>query len=133
MIKKTIILFIILLVVGISGCTMKNSVNETFGEKKPVGAESLFILNSTGENHDINGTTYYYVWGYIGNKGGEQSKSVNITVKVFDGNNKLLATNSTINLRPGNSIQPQGNSYFYVRFNDSKKMIANYTIDISTY
>lgn len=133
MIKKTIILFIILFIVGISGCTIKNSVNETFGEKKPVGIESLFIINSTGEDHDINGTTYYYVWGYIGNNGVEQSKSVNVTVKVFDTNNKPLATNSTINLRPGNIIQPQDNSYFYVRFNDSKKMIANYTIDLSTY
>lgn len=133
MIKKAIIILIILFIVGISGCTIKNSVNETFGEKKPVGAESLFIINSTGEHYDRNGTIYYYVWGYIGNNGGELSKSVNITVKVVDENNKLIATNSTIDLRPGNIIQPQGNSYFYVRFSDSKKIIANYTINIATY
>lgn len=132
MIKKIIIIFLVITLVGISGCTMKNRVNETFGEKKPVGAESLFIVNSTGEDHDYNGTTTYYIWGYIGNKAGEEAKNVNITAQVFDSNGKVTASKSTTKLDPKN-IPPLGNSYFYIGFNDSKKIIANYTIDISTY
>lgn len=132
MIKKAIIILIILFIVGISGCTMKNSVNETFGEKKPVGAESLFVANSTGENYDHNGTITYYVWGYIGNKAGEEAKNVNISAQVFDQNGKLIATNSTIKLRPDN-IPPQGSSYFYIGFNDTNKIITSYKLNITTY
>lgn len=130
MIKKAIILLIILFIVGISGCTMKNSVNETFGEKKPVGAESLFVINSTGEHYDRNDTIYYYVWGYIGNNASEEAKNVNITAQVFDKNGKLIATNSTTSLRP-NNIPPKGSSYFYIRFNDTNKIIANYTLNFT--
>ena len=132
MLKKVIIILIIMFIVGISGCTIKNSANETFGEKKPVGAESLFIVNSTGEDYDYNGTIIYYVWGYIGNNGGEQSKNVNVTAKVFDSNGKLIATNSTTNLDP-KTIPPKDNSYFYIGFNDTNKIIANYTLNITTF
>lgn len=132
MIKKVTIVLIILFIVGISGCTIKNSVNETFGGKKPVGAESLYITNSTGEHYDRNDTIYYYVWGYIGNKAGEEVKNVNIIAQVFDQNGKLIATNSTTKLKPTN-IPPQGNSYFYIRFNDTNKIITSYKLNITTY
>lgn len=132
MLKKLIIILIIMFIVGISGCTIKNSANETFGEKKPVGAESLFIINSTGQDYEYNGTTTYYVWGYIGNNGGEPSKNVNITAKVFDEKRELIATNSTTKLKPP-VINPKSNSYFFISFNDSRKIIANYTLNITTY
>lgn len=118
--------------VGISGCTIKDNVNSTFGEKKPVGAESLFIANSTGEHYDRNDTTYYYVWGYIGNNAGEEARNVNITAQVFDKNGKLIATNSTTNLKPKN-IPPKDKSYFYIGFNDTNKAIASYKLNITTY
>ena len=132
MIKKAIIILILLLLVGISGCTIKQNANETFGEKTPVGVNSLFIINSTGENYDYNGTTYYYVWGYIGNKAGEEARNVNITASVFDKNGKLIATNSTTNLRPKN-IPPQGNSQFSIRFNNYKNNINSFKLNITQY
>ncbi|MGB9937081.1 MAG: FxLYD domain-containing protein [Methanobacterium sp.] len=132
MIKKTIIILLIISLVGISGCTIKQTTNETFGEKKPVGAESLFVLNSTGDHYDRNNTTTYYVWGYIGNNAGEEARNINITVQTFDASGKLFGTNSTTSLRPKN-IPPEGSSYFYVGFNDTKKLIKNYKINITTF
>ncbi|MCE7698056.1 MAG: hypothetical protein K8E24_004200, partial [Methanobacterium paludis] len=66
--KKITILFVLLiLIVGISGCTEKKATNGTWGEKPAANSSSLQVINSTADHYDYNGTTYYYVEGYIQN------------------------------------------------------------------
>ncbi len=93
--KKIIVVLLILFVVLISGCTFKTESDQTFGEKPNATLQDLYIVNSTGDHYDRNNTKYYYVWGYVGNKAGNEASNVEITAKFYDANGKLVGTNTT--------------------------------------
>jgi hypothetical protein len=125
-----IILFSILFIVAISGCTIKATANSTFGEKPPATTGDLYIANSTGNHFDRNNTTYYYVWGYVGNKALKDASNVEITADVFDENDTLIATNNNASLKP-ETIPTEGQSRFYLRFEDPERKIVRYELKIA--
>ena len=116
--------------VSISGCTFKTESDDTFGQKPNATINDLYIVNSTGDHYDQNGTQYYYVWGYVGNKAGNQAHNVQITVKFYSENGTLIETNTTTPYKP-KIIPPEGQSYYYVAFKDPNKIISNYTISLA--
>jgi len=88
--KKIISVLLILFIVSISGCTFKTESDHTFGQKPNATLEDIYIVNSTGDHYDQNGTQYYYVWGYVGNKAGNPASNVEITAKFYDAGGKLV-------------------------------------------
>jgi hypothetical protein len=128
--KKIIIVFIILFVVTISGCTFKTESDKTFGQKPNATINDLYIVNSTGDHFVRNGTQFYYVWGYVGNKAGNQAPKVQITVKFYSENGTLIGTNTTAPTRP-KIIPSEGQSYYFTRLQDPNKTITNYTISLA--
>lgn len=128
--KNIFIVIIILFMVAISGCTFKTESDNTFGQKPNATINDIYIVNSTGDHYDRNGTTYYYVWGYVGNKAGNQAPYVKITAKFFSENGTLIGTNTTAPYKP-KVIPPEGQSYYYIGFKDPNKIISNYTISLS--
>lgn len=128
--KNIFIILIILFMVAISGCTFKTESDSTFGQKPNATINDLYIVNSTGDHFDRNGTQYYYVWGYAGNKASNQAPNVQITVKFYSENGTLVGTNTTAPTRP-KIIPPEGQSYYFTRFQDPNTIITNYTISLS--
>ncbi len=128
--KKIIIIILILFTVTISGCTFKTESDGTFGQKPNATINDLYIVNSTGDHYDRNNTTIYYVWGYVGNKAGNQAPNVQITVKFYSENGTLIGTNTTSPNKP-KIIPPEGQSYYYAGFKDPNKTINNYTISLA--
>lgn len=116
--------------VAISGCTFKTESDSTFGQKPNATINDVYIVNSTGDHFDRNGTQYYYVWGYVGNKAGNQAPNVQIKVKFYSEKGTLIGTNITTPYRP-KIIPPEGQSYYFVRLEDSNKTITNYTISLA--
>lgn len=130
MYKKIIILLLILSVVTISGCTMDTEAERTFGEKNPATTEDLYLVNATGEHYDRNGTMYYFVWGYVGNRAPVPAPGVEITAQFFSENGTLIGTNTTTPYRPS-TIPEEGESYFYAGFRDPDQKIASYKLNLS--
>lgn len=128
--KKIIPVLLILFVVLISGCTFKTESDQTFGEKPDAGLKDLYIVNSTGDHYDRNNTTYYYAWGYVENKAGNEAPKVQITVKFYDENGTLVGTNTTTPYKP-KVIPPEGQAYFYAGFKDPNKIITKYEISLA--
>ena len=128
--KNVFIVIIILFMVAISGCTFKTESDTTFGQKPNATINDLYIANSTGEHYDRNGTQYYYVWGYVGNKAQNPASNVQITVKFYSENGTLIGTNTTSPNRP-KIIPTEGQSYYFTRLQDPNKTITKYTISIA--
>ncbi len=128
--KLIIILLIILAAVSISGCTMDTTAEKTFGEKDPATSEDLYLVNATGEHYDRNGTMYYFVWGYVGNRAPVPAPNVEITAQFYSENGTLIGTNTTTPYRPKN-IPEEGESYFYAGFRDPDQKIASYKLNLS--
>lgn len=128
--KKIIAVLLILSVVLISGCTFKTESDQTFGQKPNATLEDIYIVNSTGDHYDQNGTQYYYVWGYVGNKAGNPASNVEITAKFYDASGKLVGTNTTTPYRP-KIIPPEGQSYYYAGFKDPNKTIVKYELSLA--
>lgn len=128
--KNIFIVLIILCMVALSGCTFKTQSDQTFGEKPDAGLKDLYIVNATGEHYDENGTNYYYVWGYVGNKAGNEAPNVQITAKFYDENGTLVGTNTTTPYKP-KVIPPEGQAYFYAGFKDPNKTITKYELSLA--
>ena len=90
----------IVLIVGISGCTEKKATNGTWGEKPAANSSSLQVINSTADHYTYNGTTYYYVEGYIQNNAESDASNVKITTTVYDSSGNVFAINDTAYLKP---------------------------------
>jgi len=116
--------------VALSGCTFKTQSDKTFGEKPDAGLNDLYIVNSTGEHYDENGTLIYYVWGYVGNNGGNEAPNVELTAKFYDESGKLIGTNKTVPEQP-KVIPPEGQSYFYMGFKDPNRTITKYELSLA--
>lgn len=127
--KLFAVLLLLIIVTGISGCTINPQANSTFGEKKPVSAGDLEIINSSGASYPYEGTTYYTIGGVIQNNYGEDTKYVKMQAITYDKNNKTVAVNDSVELEP-KVIQAKGKSNFYFDFEDPGNKIVRYEIKI---
>lgn len=127
--KKLVIIILLLFTVTISGCTFKTDSDQTFGEKAPAKTSDLYLLNTSSDHYDQNGTQYYYVWGYVGNKADKGASNVEITAKFYDESGKLIGTNKTSPYKP-KVVPPAGKSYFYVGIKDQNVSIVKYDLSL---
>jgi len=124
-----IILLSLVLISGISGCTEKKAVNGTWGEKEPVSAKYIKIINSTGEHYLRNGTNYYYVYGYVENTAEDDAYNVEIHAKFFDEKGNVVGTNNSARIKP-KIIPALGQSWYVLRFNDPENKIVRFELEI---
>ncbi len=127
--KLFAILFLLIIITGISGCTINPQANGTFGEKKPVSVSDLEIINSSGAPYQYEGKTTYTVSGVIQNNFGEDTKYVKMEAITFDKNGEIIATNNSVELDP-RVIPGKGRSNFYFDFEDPYSKIVKYQIKI---
>jgi hypothetical protein len=128
---KIIILFVLLiLIVGISGCTEKKATNGTWGEKPPATSASLQVINSTTDHYTYNETNYYYVDGYIQNNAESDASNVKIVTTAYDSSGNVFAINDTAYLKP-KTVPATGQSEFYAEFEDPDNKIVRYDVKVS--
>jgi hypothetical protein len=125
-----LILLMVIVLVGVSGCTEKKATNGTWGEKPTVTTDSLHLINITADHYDYNGTKYYYVEGYIQNTAENDATNVNIITTAYNASGKAFATNETAYIKPTN-VPAMGQSEFYVNFEDPNNEIVNYTVKVT--
>ncbi|MCE7698063.1 MAG: FxLYD domain-containing protein [Methanobacterium paludis] len=125
-----LILLMVIVLVGVSGCTEKKATNGTWGEKPAVTTDSLHLVNITAKHYGYNGTTYYYVKGYIQNTAENDATNVNVITTAYDALGKVFANNDTAYIKPTN-IPATGQSVFYAIFEDPDNEIANYTVQVT--
>ncbi len=89
------------------------------------------IINSTADHYDYNGTTYYYVAGYIQNSADSDASNVKMVVTFYDASGNVVATNGTAYIKPA-TIPATGQSRFYVKFEDPNNEIASYNVNITS-
>lgn len=131
MFKKYFIVILILLtvIVGISGCTTKTTTNGTFGEKN-ISIDSIYLSNNTtAGNFSYNNTKYYYVQGYLINNNSNDVFHVKVNATAYDTNGNVVAINDSTYLQL-TSIPAKGISLFDVVFNDPNNNIVRYDIKI---
>ena len=124
-----IIFSLILVTVVNSGCIKDTTANSTWGEKK-ISLDALKIANNTtAGNYTYEGTTYYFLEGYIQNNNPFNALEVEMNSTFYAADGSVVATNNTVYLEPKN-IPANGVSYFYVEIADPNKLIVNYKIVI---
>jgi uncharacterized protein YcfL len=133
MYKKYLIIILLIIVVGISGCTTKTAPNGTFGEKT-VSVNSIYLSNNTTAdifNSTKTGLQYYYINGYVINNNSNDALKVKMIATAYDANGNIVATNDSIYLNP-TAIPAKGASEFYVDFPDNNSDIVRYDVKISS-
>ncbi len=125
----TLLLALILSAVMISGCTEIKAENGTWGEKEPVKASELRIVNSTGEHFDRNETSIYYVYGDLKNTAGNDAYNVVVQAKFYDAEGNLIGNNTTGTVDP-DTVVGEGTSFYYVGWDDPDKKIIRYELKI---
>ncbi|AXV36697.1 MAG: FxLYD domain-containing protein [Methanobacteriaceae archaeon] len=125
----TLLLALILSAVMISGCTEIKAENGTWGEKEPVKASELRIVNSTGEHFDRNETSIYYVYGDLKNTAGNDAYNVVVQAKFYDAEGNLIGNNTTGTVDP-DTVVGEGTSFYYVGWDDPDKKIVRYELKI---
>jgi hypothetical protein len=125
-----LILLMVIVLVGVSGCTEKKATNGTWGEKPVVTTDSLHLINVTTNNYDYNGTHYYYVEGYIQNTAENDATNVNVITTAYDTTGKVFATNDTAYIKP-TSVPALGQSKFFAEFEDPDNKIVRYDAKIT--
>ncbi|GAB4315459.1 MAG: hypothetical protein Kow0019_15610 [Methanobacteriaceae archaeon] len=125
----TILLSLILTVLMVSGCTEIEAKNGTWGEKEPVKASELRIVNSTGEHFDRNQTSIYYVYGDLKNTNGNDAYNVGVQAKFYDSKGKLVGTNTSGTVDPS-TVVGEGTSFYYVGWKDPEKSIVRAELKI---
>lgn len=130
MFKQYFIVILILLTViaGISGCTTKTATNGTFGEKT-LSLDAITVSNKTIGNYSETNDTLYYVSGNIVNQNSIDALNVKLKVTTYDSQNNTIAVNETPYINP-KDIPAKGNSYFYASFSDPDKRIVNFKVEI---
>ena len=130
MFKQYLIVIIILLTIiaGISGCTTKTATNGTWGEKN-FSLNSITVSDNTTGNRSMTNDTRYYVSGYLINVNPGDALNVKLKVTTYDSQNNTVAVNDTPYLDP-TDIPANGNSFFYARFSDPDKKIVNFKVEI---
>jgi len=128
--KQSVVIILLLLtfIMGISGCTEKNAVNGTFGEKK-LSLDAIIVSNTTNGNYSETNDTLYYVTGDIINGNPTDALNVKLKVTTYDSQNNTVAVNETPYLDP-KDVPANGNSYFYASFSDPEKKIVRFKVEI---
>jgi len=127
--KKVLITFVILFVVGISGCTVDTNANNTWGEKN-ISLNAITVLSNTTEDHfEYNNITYYYMDGYVQNNNKYDAFNVKMNATAYDQYGNIVAINNTVYIAPKN-IPARGESYFYVEFLDPDKKIMKCEVNV---
>ncbi len=127
MLKKYLIIIILIVVVGISGCTTKTATNGTFGEKSISISDLIEANNTTADHYIDNGIQYYYIDGYIKNNNNYDVFNVKFNAIAYDANGNVVATNDTAYL---NTIPSKGITEFYIDFPDPNSKIVRYDLKI---
>lgn len=125
---KIVILISIMCLIFSSGCIENTKANSTWGEKK-LSLDTLKISNNTVGNRSEQNESIYYVSGYISNQNSFEALDSKIQVTTYYSNGTVFAVNDTPYLNPQN-IPGTGKSYFYARFEDPNKQIANFKVKI---
>ena len=124
-----VILILLTIIAGTSGCTTKTATNGTFGEKT-VSINSILISNNTtADTYTYNGTEYYYIDGYLVNNNSNDAFNVKINATAYDANGNVVATNNSAYLNP-TTIPAKGVSEFYIYFPDTNNNIVRYDVKI---
>jgi hypothetical protein len=122
------IISFMLFAVASSGCIENTKANSTWGEKK-ISMDAIKASNGTVGNRSEENESIYYVYGYIINQNPYEALDPKITVTTYYSNGTVFAVNDTPYLDPKN-IPANGKSYFYARFDDPDKKIANFEVKI---
>lgn len=129
MYKTALIISLLLIVIGVSGCTMKEGETSTFGEKT-ISLESIKVLNNTTTDYyEYNGTNYSYIMGTVQNRNRYDAFKVKMKAIAYDEDGEIVATNETVYLEPKN-IPASGQSLFYFEFVDQNKKIVKYDVKV---
>ena len=123
------VLLLLIIVTGISGCTINPQANGTFGEKNPVSINDLKILNVSSDHYQYEGKPYFTIAGVIQNNNGENTKYVKMQAITYDKNGEIVAVNDSVELDP-KVIQGKSQSNFYFDFYDLKNRIVKYEVKI---
>lgn len=126
-----ILIIILIIITGISGCTTKTASNGTFGEKT-VSVNSIYLANNTTSNiyHKLsNGDQYYFIKGYLINNNSNDVVKLKISTTAYDEKGNVVATNENASINPS-SIPAKGISEFYVEFPDNNSNIVRYDVKI---
>lgn len=123
-----VILILLTIIAGISGCTTKTATNGTFGEKK-LSLDAVTVSENTTGNRSETNDTRYYVSGYLINGNEIDALNVKLMVTTFDAQNNTVAVNDTPYFEP-KDIPANGNSRFYARFSDPDKRIVYFKVEI---
>ncbi|MGZ7119678.1 MAG: FxLYD domain-containing protein [Methanobacterium sp.] len=127
MIKKAFIILMISIIIGISGCTINDTANQTFGEKI-ISLDAITIQNTISGNYTYDGNDFYYIDGYVQNNNKNDVFFVKLNVSVFDKGGNLISSNETSpELK---DIPANKQSHFYIEFNDPDKKISRFEIKI---
>ncbi|MGB9980271.1 hypothetical protein [Methanobacterium sp.] len=128
--KKLIaVLFLLIIMIGISGCTINPQANGTFGEKRSVLVSDLEIINDTASHYQYEGGTWYAIGGTIQNNYGQDTSYVKMKATTYDKNGKIVAINDSVELDP-KKIQGESQSKFYFDFYDPYTQIVSYKVQI---
>ncbi len=121
-------LFLILIILGTSGCIDNTQANTLWGEKK-LSLDDIKVSQNTTGNYSETNESRYYVYGYIINDNPIEAVNPKIKITTYYENGTVFAVNDTPYLYPKN-ILGKGSSAFYARFYDHDKRIKNFTVEI---
>jgi len=124
-----LILLLITLTVFTSGCETKTA-NQTWGEKK-INLTLIEVSdNTTADHHELEGTQYYYVEGYLINKNPYDALDVKVKTTFYDAQGNIFGVNDTPYLET-NNLPSNGNTYFFLRIGDPENKIVNYNVEVT--
>lgn len=125
--KNYLIILLLIIIIGVSGCTTKTATNGTFGEKSISISNITEANNTTSDHYDYNGTQYYYIDGYMKNNNNYDVFNVKFNATAYDANGNVVAINDTAYL---NSIPSKSLTEFYIDFPDPDSKIVRYDLKI---
>lgn len=127
--NKKILILLLLIVAGSSGCTIKPTSDGTWGEKT-ISLDKIKVLNNTtSDNDEYEGINYFYIEGYVQNNNKWNAFKVKMKATAYDKNGKVVAVNDTVYLDP-KSIPASGQSYFNFLFIDQNRTIKRYDVEL---
>ncbi|MGF7119193.1 FxLYD domain-containing protein [Methanobacterium oryzae] len=129
MYKKVLIIFLIFIMIGISGCTIDKGVQQTWGEKEISLNKIIILNNTTSDYYEVNGISYYYIEGYIQNNNAHDAFMVKMKATAYDKEGNIVAETDNVYLEL-KTIPAGEQSYFFFEFTDKNTEIVRYDIKL---